>query len=150
MARDEITKGEGRTKVSLTAHYIGSDLIIYIYNQNAHIGAVAVGEYDHKKRRASTSVITRLGHKDDVVAQKAAYSISKSMRKPVCVIAGIHLDNTTEAEITQILENTSHLVDEFITKGVQNVKTNDDFGTNRQKLKGRLNNNGTTTTASVG
>ena len=136
MARDEITKGEGRTKVSLTAHYIGSDLVVYIYNQNAHIGAVAIGEYDHRIKRASTSVITRLGHKEDVVAQKAAHSISKSMRKPVCVIAGIHLDNTTAAEITEILQNSSRLVNEFINQGVQNVKTNDDFGTNRQKSKG--------------
>jgi oligoendopeptidase F len=117
MDRDEITKGEGRTKVRLSAHYIGSDLVVYIYNQNAHIGAVAIGEYDDKNRRVSISVITRLGHRDDAVAHKAAYLISKSTRKPVCVIAGIHLDNTTEAEITQILENTSHLVDEFISRG---------------------------------
>ena len=122
MDKYEITRGKGRTKVSLSAHYIGSDQIIYIYNQNAHIGAVAVGEYDHKKRRASTSVITRLGHKDDVVAQKAAHLISKSTRKPVCVIAGIHLDNITEAEVTEILENTNRLVDEFITQEVQNVE----------------------------
>ena len=118
----KMTKGEGRTKVSLSVHYVGSDPIVYIYNENAHIGAVAVGEYDHKNRRASTSVITRLGHKDDAVAQKAAHSISKSMRKPVCVIAGIHLDNITDAEIDKILENTNSLVGEFITKGVQNVK----------------------------
>lgn len=133
MARYEITKGEGRTKVRLSVHYIGSDLVVYIYNQNAHLGAVAIGEYDHRSKRASTSVITRLGHKEDVVAQKAAYSISKSSKKPVCVIAGVHLDNITETEITQILENASHLVDEFISRGVQNVKTNDGFGTNRQK-----------------
>jgi len=113
----EITRGEGRTKVTLSAHYIGSDLTIYIYNRQAHIGAVAVGEYDHKKRRASTSVITRLGHKDDLVAQKAAHSISKSTKKPVCVIAGIHLDNITEAEITELLENTNSLVEEFISRG---------------------------------
>lgn len=112
----EITKGKGRTKVSLSIHHIGSDLLICIYNQNAHIGAVAVGEYDRKTRRASTSVITRLGHKDDAVAQKAAYLISKATRKPVCLIAGIHLDNITDAEITELLESTNSLVDEFISR----------------------------------
>ncbi len=116
MDKYKITRGEGRTKISLSAHHMGSDLIVYLYNENAHIGAVAVGEYEHKEKRASTSVITRLGHKDDVVAQKAAHSISKSTRKPVCVIAGIHLDNITEIEISKILENTSSLVDEFITE----------------------------------
>lgn len=119
MDKYEITRGEGRTKVTLSALYqMGRDPIVYLHNENAHIGAVALGEYDHKEKRASTSVITRLGHKDDAVAQKAAHLISKSIKKPVCVIAGIHLDSITETEIDQILENTSTLVNEFIPKGV--------------------------------
>ncbi|MGD0918582.1 MAG: hypothetical protein ABSB22_19210 [Thermodesulfobacteriota bacterium] len=112
----QITKGKGRTRVSLSAHYMGSYPIIYIYNENAHIGAVALGEYDDKGKRASTSVMTRVGHKDDAVAQKVAHSISKSTRKAVCVIAGIHVDNVTEVEINRILENVSSLIDEYITK----------------------------------
>jgi hypothetical protein len=118
----EITKGAGRARVSLSAHYVGSHPIICIYNENAHIGALALGEYDDKEKRASTSVITRLGHKDDAIAQKAAYLISKAMRKPVCVIAGIHVDNIAETEISQVLENAGSLVDEFINKEVQNVE----------------------------
>jgi len=117
MDKYELTKGEGRTKVSLSSHHIGSDPVVYIYNQNAHIGAVAVGEYDHKNQRASTSVITRLGHRDDAVAQKAAHLISKGTKRPVCVVAGIHLDNITSEEISKILENASSLVGEFITEG---------------------------------
>jgi len=88
---------------------------VYIYNENAHVGAVALGEYDHQQERASVSVITRLGHKDDAVAQKAAYLISKSLKKPVCVIAGIHLDNITQEEIDKILTNTEIAVEEFIS-----------------------------------
>ncbi len=114
MSKDELTRGTGRTKVSLSAHHMGNDLVVFIYNSNAHIGAVAVGEYDHQEKRASTSVITRLGHKDDAIAQKAAHSISKSTKKPVCVIAGVHLDNITEQEINELLENASFMVEEFI------------------------------------
>ena len=95
MGKYELTRGEGRTKVSLSAHHMGNDLIVFIYNINAHLGAVAVGEYDHHQKRASTSVFTRLGHKDDTIAQKAAYLISKSTKRPACVVAGIHLDNIT-------------------------------------------------------
>ncbi len=109
-----LTKGEGRTKVSLTANYVGDDLVLYIYNDNAHVGAVAVGEYDHSERRVSTSVITRLGHKDDALAQRAAHAISKAIKGPVCVIAGVHLDEITNEEIDRLLENTAILVDEFI------------------------------------
>jgi len=115
-ARYELTKGEGRTRVSLSARYMGNDLVICMYNENAHIGAVAVGEYDHREQRASTSVITRLGHKDDAITQEVAHSIAKQTKRPVCVIAGIHIDNATEGEINQILDNARALANEFISQ----------------------------------
>lgn len=114
MDRYQLTRGVGKTKVSLFLSYMGSDIVVCIYNENAHIGAVALGEYDHKEGRASTSVVTRLGHKDDAVAQKAAYLISKSTKKVVCVIAGIHIDNISKKEIDQVLENADRLVSELI------------------------------------
>ncbi len=114
MGEYEITKGEGRTKVSLLAESLGDDLVVLIYNENAHIGAVAVGEYDHKQNRASTSVITRLGHKDDVIAQKAAYLITKHTKRSSCVIAGVHLDNITGEEIEKLLEVTDSCLEDFL------------------------------------
>lgn len=118
MDKYTLAKGAGRTKVNLSAYNMGGDLVVCIYNKNAHIGAVAVGEYAHKEKRASVSVITRLGHKDDAVAQKAAYLISRATKKPVCVIAGIHLGKITTKEIDEILENASTLVDEFSSSGI--------------------------------
>lgn len=114
MGKYELTEGEGRTKVSLSGYHMGSDLVVIIYNVNAHVGAVAVGEYDHKEERASTSVITRLGHKDDAVARQVAYLISKATKKPVCVIAGIHLDNIIKEEIDKLLENVNVVVNKLI------------------------------------
>ncbi len=114
MDKYELTKGEGRTKVTLSAYYMGNDLIVCIYNDNAHVGAVALGEYDHQEQRASVSVITRLGHKDDAVAQKAAHSISKSTKRPSCVIAGIHLNNITGQEIDEIADNARIMVEELV------------------------------------
>lgn len=114
MNKYELATGEGRTKVNFLAYNMGNHPVVFIYNVNAHIGAVAVGEYDQKEKRVSTSVITRLGHKDDVVAQKAAYSISKVTKGPVCVIAGIHLDNITKEEIDKTVENAGILIDKFI------------------------------------
>lgn len=116
MDKYELTEGKGRTKVSLCGYHMGNDLVVIIYNANAHVGAVALSEYDPRVKRASVSVITRLGHKDDVIAQKAAHSIGKATGKPVCVIAGIHVDNITSGEISRIQENASSLVGEFITK----------------------------------
>ena len=110
----ELSKGKGRVKVDFRANYLGDDLVVFIYNENAHIGAVAVGEYDHKEARASVSVITRLGHKDDAVAQKAAYLLSKATKKTTCVVAGIHLEGITKDEIDKILDNAERVVEEFL------------------------------------
>jgi gallate decarboxylase subunit D len=109
-----LNQGEGRTQVKLQASVLGHDLVVCIFNAAAHIGAVSIGEYDFGHSRASVSVVTRLGHKDDALAQKAAYLISKTTHKPVCVIAGVHLDDITQEEITAIMQNTALLLEKFI------------------------------------
>jgi hypothetical protein len=111
---DIISRGENRLRVSLQATAIGKDWLVSIFNENAHIGAVAVGEYDINTRRTSVSVITRLGHKDDAIAQRAAYLISKSTGKTICVTAGVHLDNITQSEIDQLTENALGAVEDFL------------------------------------
>ena len=121
MDKYHVTRGEGRTKVSLIACRMGSESVVWLYNENAHVGAVAVGEYDRKQKRASTSVITRLGHKDDAVAQNAAYLISKGTKRATCVIAGIHLDNITEVEIAEVMENASSLVNDLVNNEIENL-----------------------------
>jgi hypothetical protein len=108
-----ISKGKGRSQVTLEATSLGDDLEIRIYNAGAHIGAVAIAEYDFKNCRVSVSVITRLGHKDDAIAYKTAYSVCKVTHKTVCVIAGVHLDNIKPKEITLLQENTLQAVEEF-------------------------------------
>jgi gallate decarboxylase subunit D len=108
------TKGKGRTRVDLQAASMGDGLVVRIFNENAHIGAVSIGEYDFTNQRASVSVMTRLGHKDDSIAQKASYTICKMTRKTVCVVVGVHVDNITQDEIVQITENARYLIEELI------------------------------------
>jgi hypothetical protein len=124
MVEYELTKGEARARVNVTVNSLGSDLVVRIYNQNAHIGAVAVGDYDSEHKRASVSVITRLGHKDDALAREAAYLLSKSIRRPVCVIAGVHLDHITREEIDEVLANTKIAVSEIISVCTQQKRVN--------------------------
>jgi len=124
MVECKLTEGEGRTRVNIMVSSVGSDLVVRIYNQNAHIGAVAIGDYDYEHERASVSVITRLGHKDDVLAWEAAYLLGKSIRRPVCVIAGVHLDDITKEEMDQILSNTKIAVSEIIDLCTQQNSVN--------------------------
>ena len=111
-----LSKGKGRTRIELFAFHLGNDLIICIGNQNAHLGAVAIGEYDHKEQRASSSVITRLGHRDDEIAKREAHLVAKHTKKPVCVISGIHLDNITKEEIDEILSQADSLIVELLSE----------------------------------
>jgi len=124
MVEYELTKGEGRSRVNVTVNSMGSDLVVRIYNQNAHIGAVALGDYDYEHERASVSVISKLGHKDDALARETAYLLSKSMRRPVCVIAGVHLDSITREEIDKILSNTKIAISEIINLCTQQKRVN--------------------------
>jgi hypothetical protein len=111
-----LEKGEGRTRVVLQSIEMGQDLLVCLFNEGVHIGAVAIGEFDLEHQRASVSVITRLGHKDDALAQKAAYAISKYAKKTVCVVAGVHLDNISDEEIGQILKNASEAIQALLKK----------------------------------
>jgi hypothetical protein len=124
MSEYVLTKGEGRATVSVTVSSMGSDLVVRIYNQNAHVGAVAVGDYDYEQESASVSLITRLGHRDDALAGQAAYSLSKSTRRPVCVVAGVHLDDITREEIDKILANSKLAVNEIINVYNQQKRVN--------------------------
>lgn len=114
MLKHALSKGEDRTKVSLSAHSLGKDLVVTIYNEGAHIGAMALGEWDKEHERASVSVVTRLGHKDDAIAQRAAYLICKAIKKPVCIIAGVHLEQISMEEIDEILQNADAVLGDFI------------------------------------
>jgi len=106
-----LNAGKGRTKVSLSAQWIGNDLIVYLFNGQGHLGAVAVADFCREEKRASTSVITRLGHKDDTIAVSAAHQLCGKLKKPVCAIAGIHLDAITKDEIAAIVRNCGLLVE---------------------------------------
>ncbi|MEJ2245342.1 MAG: hypothetical protein P8Y80_04515 [Acidobacteriota bacterium] len=110
----QIYAGVGRTKVSLSALLIGDDLLVRLSNRREHIGAVALSEYNYGEKRASTSVLTRFGHRDDTIASMAAYEICRRFKGPVCAIAGIHVDNITKEEIEQIVKNCRTLIDRYI------------------------------------
>ncbi len=105
---------DGRIAVTVTAEDMGDGIIVRMFNENAHIGSVAVGEYYAAGDRASCSVITRLGHKEHGVAARAAEKIAKETKRPVTVIAGIHIDRITASEIKTVVQMCDRLVDALI------------------------------------
>lgn len=104
----EGSEGEGNEKVTLRALEMGDGFVVMIFNEGgAHIGAVALGDFDPETSRASVSLMTRRGHKDDKVAYDVAYKLARFKRKPVCVICGLHIDNMTTEQMEQLLQNVA-------------------------------------------
>ena len=109
-----LTERTGRTQLHLQASEMGEGIVIRIFNENPHIGAIAVGEYDNKSGRTSVSMITRLGHKDDVLAHTSAYKVTKSTHRSTCVIAGVHLPDATEEEIQKFVMTNDLLITKLL------------------------------------
>jgi gallate decarboxylase subunit D len=115
--RARISYGHGSREIVLEAEFLGDQVVVFLFNEKPHIGAVALAEYDAETRRSSTSVLTRLAHKDDVVAVRAAYRISKSAKTASCVVAGIHIDNATFEDIVETQRNAAKAVGLFLESG---------------------------------
>jgi len=92
----------------------GSDLIVLLFNKNAHLGAVSLADFDDRSGRAWASVISSVGHREDSIAHRESIRISRQLKRRVCVIAGIHLQDPTEPELEEIIENCRKAVDQVL------------------------------------
>lgn len=110
---EEFSYGQGDTRIILSIQYFGSSLLATISNKNAHVGAVAVGEYSPQHDRTSVSVITRLAHKEDEIARQAAYTISRHTKQASCVIVGIHIDNISMTQMVEVEKNCHDVLAQF-------------------------------------
>ena len=94
-----------RIVVEFTAVAMGNDLCVVIAGgELPHLGAVAVAQarpslQDKTKLSATTSVITLLGHKEDVVASRVAHALAARLNKNVVVCCGIHVDDIRPDEL---------------------------------------------------
>ncbi len=111
-----MTEGEGRVRVQLDAYRLGGDWLVVITNENAHVGAVGVGELNEARGSVSASVISALGHRDDHIAQPQARAITKATGRRTCVVAGVHVDHITAEEIETILAHVQRLVSRFLAE----------------------------------
>ena len=83
-----------------------------------HIGAVAVG-FAHPsiksqdKTTSTVSLITIPGHKEDLIVQNAAKTLSRLLNSSVVITAGLHIDNASENDIEVIVKNFYELINQI-------------------------------------
>ena len=114
---------EGRLKICFQAIAVGKDLCVILSGgTKPHIGCVTLSTprtslADPQAISATTSVVNRIGHKDDGVANYVSHTISSALNTHVVVACGIHVDSITVSEIEVVSSMVKGLVEEYIRKG---------------------------------
>jgi len=108
------TRKVGRIEIILEAKKLGEDYLLTLTGGKEHAGAVAVGLFDEKSGRASSSVFTLPGHREEQLALDSARRISRATGKTSVVVAGIHVDNISLEEIKEIVSAAEEMVGNFI------------------------------------
>jgi hypothetical protein len=109
-----IMRKAGRIEIILEAKKIGDDYLLTLTGGREHVGAVAIGLFDEKSQRASSSVITLPGHREEQLALQGARQVSRATRKTTVFVAGIHQDNISPEEITDVVSAAEEMVENFI------------------------------------
>lgn len=108
------TKKVSRIEIILEVKKLGEDYLLTLTGGKEHVGAVAVGMFDEKSGRASSSVLTLPGHREEQLALDSAKRVSKATGKTSVVVAGIHVDNISLEEIKEIISTAEEMVGNFI------------------------------------
>jgi hypothetical protein len=113
----EFSTPESRYPVHALSLLLGDDLVICLWGgTEPHVGAVALAQprpsiADHLVTSSTSSILTLLGHKEDVVAKLVAERVSADSNRNVVVAAGIHWDNIGEEAIEEIVQNCERLAE---------------------------------------
>lgn len=107
-------------KVEATAIISGDDIVLVIGGGTKHhIGAVSLALprpslADPVKVSASASVLCVTGHKEDELARSAALEMAAVLNRTVTVVAGIHIDKASKADIHELNANCDVVIKKLI------------------------------------
>jgi hypothetical protein len=84
-----------------------------------HIGAVAVSIprpslRDARRRSATTSVFTLVGHKEDEIARPLAAELARTLDRTTVVIAGVHIRRAGAADLARVFENAGRAMEAIV------------------------------------
>jgi hypothetical protein len=127
MRRFNVEIKKGRFKIQGLLQIIGDDILLSIWGgTRSHIGSIALAQprpslRDPKKWSATSSNLTLLGHKEDIIVKRISEKLASKLRRNVVVTAGLHWDNLTLKEIKQI-ENISLKISDEVLKRISPIE----------------------------
>lgn len=128
MKQIKLSYQKDRFKIEANAVLVGEDLIVSIWGgSKPHVGAVAMAVPRPSLRNpdvtsSTSSVLTRVGHKEDDIVKIISERLSSELGKAVVVAAGIHWDDVTDDEIDIIRLACDELSHRLITRVRRRIK----------------------------
>ena len=98
-----------RIELILQAISVGGDWQIILKGGREHIGGVALARSGYKTQVAGFS-----DHKESPVAEELAGILAEELNCHIAFSCGIHYDNISRDEISEVLALGRSLIDEFI------------------------------------
>jgi hypothetical protein len=101
---------------------MGDDLCLALSGgEQEHIGAAAMAQAcpslaDPARTSATASVISLLGHKEDMLARELALRVAGVLNVAVCVVCGIHIAHPTPGKLEELVAASRCLVDSLLAE----------------------------------
>lgn len=108
--------------ITLNAIAMGNDYSISIYGgDKPHIGAVAFAVPRKSlntpdKVSATASVLTAVGHMEDLLARALSLKLSSTLNCHIVVSIGIHVDEANKQTLEDINKTCHDLCDDFLCR----------------------------------
>lgn len=106
--------------LSLCMNKIGDDYCVQIKGgDRPHIGCAVLAIprpslKDGTKQSVTSSVLNRIGHKDEYICRYVAEKIAREKGKATLCTGGFHVDDITEEQIEEVSEAVKELTEEFL------------------------------------
>lgn len=101
---------------------MGRDLCVTIAGgDQSHIGCVAIAEprpslIDDGSTSSTVSTYNFPGHKDNVVANRAAHALAARLKRRIVVLCGLHYTNVSEDLFLQVQTLTEQIIEELCSE----------------------------------
>jgi gallate decarboxylase subunit D len=71
---------------------------------------------DASQISSSASVLCVVGHKEDDLARSVALHLSAALECTVTVVAGLHVNNATDADVHILVDNCDKVIERLIAR----------------------------------